>query len=181
MRTPPAPSLLLALALAGCAGDSPTTTPPPDVPALARGALTPGSYPLTGRCVTSFDPPPFPLPAVHRQVDTGTCQLAHLGRAALHLVQDIYFATGTQVSIEFTFTAANGDVLRATNVGTSAPSGTGVRFQGTTTFVGGTGRFADATSEARLEGTANFLTNTAEFTIVDGRIAYDASARGQQP
>ena len=131
--------------------------------------------------MTSFDPPPFPLPAVHRQVDTGTCQLAHLGRAALHLVQDIYFATGTQVSIEFTFTAANGDVLRATNVGTSAPSGTGVRFQGTTTFVGGTGRFADATGEARLEGTANFLTNTAEFTIVDGRIAYDASARGQQP
>ena len=181
MRTPPAPSLLLALALAGCAGDSRTTTPPLDAPAFARGAVTPGSYPLTGRCETSFDPPPFPLPAVHRQVDTGTCQLSHLGRAVLHSVQDIDFAAGTQVSVELTFTAANGDVLRAANVGASAPSGPGVRFRGTTTFIGGTGRFAGATGEARLEGTANFLTNTAEFTVVDGWIAYEASAQGGQP
>ena len=180
MRTLVAPSLLLTLAAAGCASETPSTAPL-DAPSLARVAAAPASRPITGRCETSFDPPPFPLPAVHRQADTGTCQLAHLGRAALYLVQDIHFATGTQLSVEFTLTASNGDVLRATNVGTSAPSGPGVRFQGTTTFGGGTGRFANATGEARLEGTANFLTNTAELTVVDGWIAYDASARDQQP
>jgi hypothetical protein len=118
---------------------------------------------------------------VYRQVDTGACQLSHLGHAALYSVQDIDFAAGTQVSVELTFTAANGDVLRATNVGTSAPDGPGVRFRGTTTFTGGTGRFANAIGQARLEGTANFLANTAEFTVVDGWIGYGASARGRQP
>ena len=177
MRTLVAPSLLLTLALAGCARE-PTSTAPLDALRLAR-ASAPAPRPLTGHCETSFAPPPFPLPPVHRQVDTGTCQLSHLGRAVLHSVQDIDFATGAQVSVELTFTAANGDVLRATNVGTSAPSGPGVRFRGTATFVGGTGRFANATGGARLEGTANFLTNTAEFAVVDGWISYDASARGR--
>ena len=78
-----------------------------------------------------------------------------------------------------TFTAANGDLLRATNVGTSTPSRPGVAFQGTTTFIGGTGRFANASGQARAAGTANFLTNTAEFTL-DGWIAYEAQARGPQ-
>ena len=180
MRTLAARSLLLTLAVTGCGSEAPTTAPL-DVPALARAAAAPASRPLSGRCETSFDPPPFPLPPVLRQVDTGTCQLSHLGRATVHSVQDIDLATGTQVSVEFTLTAANGDVLRATNVGTSAPGGPGVRFQGTTTFVGGTGRFANATGEAHIQGTANFLTNTAAFVIVDGWIAYHVSSRGQQP
>ena len=179
MRTLAAPSLLLVLVLAGCAGD-PTSIPSSGVVRLDR-ASTPAPRPLTGQCETAFAPPPFPLPPVLRQVDSGTCQLSHLGRATLYSVQDIDLATGTQVSVEFTLTAANGDVLRATNVGTSVPDGPGVRFQGATTFVGGTGRFANATGEARIEGRADFLTNTATFTVVDGWIAYDASARGQQP
>lgn len=180
MRTLVAPSLLLTLAVASCAREAPTTVRA-DVPALTRVAAEPASRPLTGRCETSFDPPPFPLPPVLRQVDTGICQLSHLGRATIYSVQDIQFATGTQVSVELTFTAENGDVLRATNAGTSAPGGPGVTFQGTTTFVGGTGRFASATGEARIAGTANFATNTAEFTVVDGWIAYGAAARSQQP
>lgn len=172
--------LLLTLAVAACASEAPTAASP-DVPALAGVAMSPASLPLSGRCETRFDPPPFPPPPVLRQVDTGTCQLSHLGRTTIHSVQDIDLATGSQVSVELTFTAANGDVLRATNVGTSAPSGPGVRFQGTTTFIGGTGRFANATGEAHVEGTANFLTNTAAFTVVDGWIAYHASALGQHP
>jgi hypothetical protein len=180
MRSFAAATVLITLTfgLAGCAGET-ASTAPLDPPHLVRA--TPGPRPLTGRCETSFAPPQFPLPPVLRQVDTGTCHLSHLGRAAMYLVQDINFATGTQVSVEFTFTAPNGDVLRATNVGTSAPSGSGVRFQGATTFVGGTGRFANATGEAQLEGTANFLTNTATLAVVDGWIAYDASATGQRP
>ena len=164
--------------LAGCAGDA-ASTAPSDADLVRAAPSQP--TPLTGRCETSFAPPPYPLPPVLRQVDEGTCQLSHLGRAAMYLVQDIHFATGTQVSVEFTFTAPNGDVLRATNVGTSAPSGSGVQFQGTTTFVGGTGRFANATGEARLEGTANCLTNTATLSVVDGWIAYDASAGAEKP
>jgi len=180
MRTLVAPALVLTLAVAGCTREAPTTARA-DVPSLALSAAAPTSRPLTGRCETSFDPPPFPLPPVLRQVDRGTCQLSHLGRATIYSVQDIQFATGTQLSVELTFTAANGDVLRATNVGTSAPGGSGVVFQGITTLVGGTGRFANATGEARIAGTANFATNTAEFTIVDGWITYDAAAGGQEP
>jgi len=179
MRTFATTTVLITLTgvLAACAGE-PASTAPPDEPGLARTAPS-APRPLTGRCETSFAAPPYPLPPVLRQVDVGSCQISHLGRAAMYLVQDIQFATGTQVSVEFTFTAPNGDVLRATNVGTSAPSGPGVRFQGTTTFVGGTGRFANANGEARLEGTANFLTNTATLAVVDGWIAYDASESGQ--
>jgi len=180
MRTLVAPTLLLTLAMAGCGREVPTTARA-DGPALARVATATASRPLTGRCETSFDPPPFPLPPVLRQVDTGICQLSHLGRATIYSVQDIQFATGTQVSVELTFTAANGDVLRATNVGTSAPGGPGVTFQGVTTFTGGTGRFANATGEARIAGTANFVTNTAEFAVVDGWIAYEAEAGSRQP
>jgi hypothetical protein len=177
MRPIATPLALLAAAvttLAACASEPPTAH---DTPDLAR-AMTPVVRPLSGTCETRFDPPPFPLPPVIRQVDTGTCQLAHLGRATLHAVQEIDLATGTQVSVEFTLTAANGDVLRATNVGTSVPNGPGVTFQGTTTFIGGTGRFANATGEARIEGTASFLTNTASFMVVDGWIAWKASAAG---
>lgn len=180
MRTIVATSLFLTLVVAGCGREAPTTARA-DMPTLARVAAPSAARPLEGRCETSFAPPPFPLPPVLRQVDTGTCQLSHLGRTTIYSIQDISLATGTQVSVELTFTAANGDVLRATNVGTSAPSGQGVRFQGTTTFVGGTGRFASAAGEARIEGRANFVTSTAEFTIVEGWIAYDAAARGQRP
>jgi hypothetical protein len=172
-------SASLTLALVGCAAE-PTPTAPRNAPRLA-GAAVPTARPLSGGCETSFTPPPFPLPPVFRQVDTGTCQLAHLGRVQIYSVQDIDFATGTQVSVELTFTAANGDVLRATNVGSSVPSAAGVAFQGTMTFIGGTGRFANATGAARVEGTADLMASTAAFTVVDGWIAYDASARRGQP
>jgi hypothetical protein len=56
-------------------------------------------------------------------------------------------------------------------VGTNAPDGFGVRFQATSTFAGGTGRFANATGQVRVEGQASFLTNTSTYTV-DGWIAY---------
>ena len=100
--------------------------------------------------------------------------LAHLGRTAIYAVQDIDIVAGTQRSLEITFTAANGDVLRAASVGTNAPSGPGVVFRATMTFIGGTGRFANATGEAQLDGAASFVTNSASFRL-DGWIAYDGS------
>jgi hypothetical protein len=179
MNTSLAPTVLLALVLAACASEAPTA-PITATPALARNvtmgqtALTP--RPFTGQCETTFGPLPRPLPPTYRQVATGTCQLSELGRTTLLLVQDINFAAGTQTSVEVTYTSANGDVLRAMNVGTSTRSGAGVSFEATVTFMGGTGRFAHATGQAHARGTADFVANTSAYTI-DGTISYDASDR----
>ena len=177
MRPHRLPAVLITIALfgaplAGCSPDNGTVAAPDGV-ALARTANE--SIPISGACETAFVPPTFPPPPVIRQVDQGICHLSHLGRTALYSVQDIDLATGTQTSIELTYTAANGDILRAVNTGTNVPNGPGVRFSATTTFVGGTGRFANATGQARIEGTASFLTNTASYTV-DGWIVYEAAA-----
>lgn len=172
-------SAFLLIILAACAGTSVPVTPPDEaeLPATTAARNSSQSRPISGVCETTFNPPPMPLPAVHRQTDTGSCQLAHLGQTDLIGVQDINLAAGTQ-SGERKFTAANGDILRAVHSGRSAQSGPGlVSFSATLTFVGGTGRFAHATGQARAEGTANIATRTASFTIMDGHITYDASDR----
>jgi len=143
-----APSALpLLLMLAACGGGAPSVTTPNASAALSKSvaAQAAGALPIKGHCELTFNPPPLPLPPVHRQIDTGTCWFSHLGKTALQGVQDINFAAGTQSGTR-TFTAANGDVLRATHAGTSGPGGPGlVRFVTTITIVGGTGRFANAT------------------------------------
>jgi hypothetical protein len=94
-------------------------------------------------------------------------------------VEDINVVAGTQTSVVHTYTAANGDIRRVVNVGTDTPNGRGVSFSATTTFVGGTGRFANATGEAHLEGSDSVITDTSTYTLV-GWITYDASdAPGQ--
>ena len=179
MRAPTITAIPLLFTLASCADDAPTIAAP-DATAVAgvRAAIVaPGARPIEGRCELTFNPPPLPLPPVHRQIDTGTCWFSHLGRTALYGEQDIVFAAGTQSGVR-TFTAANGDVLYATNTGSSAPSGPGVvSFVTTITFVGGTGRFANATGQMTGAGTANLLARTTVVTN-EGWIAYDASDRG---
>jgi hypothetical protein len=164
MRTHTATTLitpLLTLLLAGCSGAA-TGPSAPAVPRL-----------LIAHCTVTFDAPPSPLPAIIHQADTGTCEMRDIGPMNFAGVQDIDFAAGTQKG-ERTFTAASGDVLRATHVGTSAPSGPGlVGFDATLTFVGGTGRFAHATGQAHGVGTANLATRTTVFTV-DGWVSYSA-------
>lgn len=174
MRALRASVVLLGVGLIGCGGDGMPTPPHAQVYAVPSRSSAEGIIvrPLSGRCDTAFDPPPLPPPPVLRQVDVGTCQMTHLGRAGMVAVQDINLVTGTQTSVEVTFTAPNGDILRATSAGTSVPNGPGVTFSATMTFVGGTGRFAQATGRARLEGAASFVTNTASFTFAEGWIAY---------
>jgi hypothetical protein len=157
--------------LMACAGDTGAVTPPVVPPFLRTVNVV---LPISGTCQTAFDPPTLPPPPQFQQVDRGVCTLSHLGRTTIYSLEEIDIIAGTQRSIEFTYTAANGDVLRAANVGTNVPNGPGVRFSAVTTFVGGTGRFANATGQARIEGTASFLTNTATYTV-DGWIAYDAA------
>ena len=163
---------VLSFSLVACtSSDEPTVTVIGEA-SVARGANDGRS--ISGRCETAFTPPTFPPPSIIRQVDDGECQLSHLGRASAHIVQDINIAAGTQQSVEITLTAANGDVLRAATVGTNAPNGSGVAFQAVMTFTGGTGRFANATGQATVVGSANFQTNTASFEL-DGTIAYGNS------
>ena len=173
MRTPsPLAALLVAALAAGCSSE-PIAGPTGAEPSAARAsAAAPVQRPMSGHCESRFNPPPFPPPAIHRQTDVGTCQLAHLGRTALHGVQEIDFAAGTQ-SGERTFTAANGDELHARHAGTSAMVAPGrIAFSAVITIVGGTGRFEGATGELRVSGVAVLAETRATMTIDEGWIAY---------
>ena len=174
-----APALALALApvlLALVACSAPAPAEVRDAGRLApsdRIAASAVPRPMSGTCETTFVPPPFPLPASFRQVDEGTCQLTHLGRATLYSDKTITFATGTQVTHLLRLTAANGDELHATGTGRNAPAAPGqVAFTATMTIAGGTGRFADATGELRIEGVATLAARSSTFRIVEGWIDY---------
>ena len=101
----------------------------------------------------------------------GTCELTHLGRSAYAVDQIVDPAQGA-ITGTGTFTAANGDELRAAF---SSPFATGTSldaFQSTLTFTGGTGRFVGAA------GTASFARGTgAGADLADtytGIIKYNA-------
>jgi hypothetical protein len=132
--------------------------------------------PIGGSCETSLAAPPIVTPPILTQNDVGVCQLAHLGRVSVYDTQQINLATGTETA-QVTFTAANGDELRLTNVGANERMGpTTIRFTGTMTVVGGTGRFASATGQITADGTADLVSGQGWITL-DGSIAYDASNR----
>jgi hypothetical protein len=171
---------LSTLALAACTDStnpvSPTNARAPGLASLTRDASP--ARPISGSCDLTVTPLPSAPPILH-QTDTGTCDVSHLGRTAFAGVLELNLATLTQHG-ERTLTAANGDILRIVSVGTSTPAGPGlVHFAATLTFVGGTGRFANATGEASAEGTANLVTSKTQMTF-EGSIAYDASDRGRQ-
>jgi hypothetical protein len=107
------------------------------------------------------------------------CKLKHLGRASGLILQTVT-PTGISGSTVFanienvtTYTAANGDTLESTQVGTGTIDlVTGaVHFTLTETFTGGTGRFADASGSSALEGDASIFTNLGFFTV-SGEISY---------
>jgi hypothetical protein len=171
-------SAVLALVLiTGCA-DEPTGFQAGDV-ASRFVAAHPSAVvrPISGRCETTFNPPPLPPPPIHTQTDIGTCRLAHLGLSAFHSVKEINFIAGTQTTTDASFTAANGDVLRAVGTGTSAPAGPGqIGFSATLTFTGGTGRFADAHGEVAVSGVATLATTSAVLEMT-GWLSYGTAGR----
>ncbi|MDF2772545.1 MAG: hypothetical protein K0S86_2039 [Geminicoccaceae bacterium] len=162
---------LLALAVVACGDPSPTS---PSSPASLRGAAlerSGASRPFKGSCALTVTVSPLSVPPVLHQVDTGTCTLTHLGLTEFYGEQDINVVAGTQSGWR-TLTAANGDELRITHVGTSAPAGPGlVSFVAQLTIVGGTGRFAGATGSAQAVGLANLATRSTSVTF-DGTISY---------
>lgn len=172
---------IVAFTLTGCSGELLTSPATRSLmsPASARDRRSAQPVPMAGQCaLTVSSTVPFPAPPLFRQVASGTCDLTHLGRAAIHFVQVVDFATGTQHSLELTYTAANGDVLRAESVGTSVVEGGTAHFEATINFVGGTGRFANASGQARAVGDAELAAGTSRYTL-DGSIEYDASDRRQ--
>ena len=173
------PALLLVLA--ACSETVPSAPDQAGVSAahmdggMAAREAAPSASPrrdLRGDCTTTFNAPPFPLPASHEQTDTGSCRLSHLGATEIAGVQIINFATGTQAGTR-TLTAANGDQVYTAHTGTSSPGTTPgtVDFVATLTITGGTGRFAGATGELRAEGTATLATRTTRVHF-EGWIAY---------
>jgi hypothetical protein len=170
-------ALALSIVVAAC--DAPGALPvePSATPRLARAE--PVDHPWAGRCETVFTPTgPLTIEI------TGICQLVGLGRVTLVAEQELVPGpTGIALSNTATYTAANGDVLRTTNVGIGTPASDfpGVLLTGTETAVGGTGRFAEATGTATILGSAVLAgpaANTGEFTV-SGTLRYAASDRAR--
>lgn len=180
MRTSAILVLALVSAYAACSADSRTSPLSPNRAVSAAAVATslqasPTAVPLEGRCdLEIVSSTPQPAPPVFRQVATGTCELTHLGHTAVRFVQVVDFAAGQQHSLELTYTASDGDVLRAASVGTSKADGNGVTFTATITFEGGTGRFAHAAGTAQADGAADLTAGTSHYTI-KGALDYSAS------
>lgn len=170
----------VAILTLACSGDVPTAAPlnvARSVASRGETAREADSRPISGTCQSHIVSVEFLSPTSAREVVTGPCQITHLGRATVYLRQVIDFTTGRAVSEDLTFTAANGDILRATSITVGTPtSPTTFSLVGTFVFVGGTGRFSHASGSADFVGSADFATKKATFTM-QGRIAYDASDR----
>ena len=135
--------------------------------------------PFRGSCATVVttltEPGVFPQ---QLRIDLD-CTMTYLGRTTGVAFQTVTptSQTGAVVTAAIenttTYTAANGDVLNQSFVGTALINvQTGdVRYIGTETFDGGTGRFANATGTSDLEGTASIVTNVGFYTT-KGRLVY---------
>jgi hypothetical protein len=163
MRRFPTLHLVVALVVAGCTTDSPAPLLTPEF------AMQP--VPFRGSCELEIQPAQPISPGIVAQLDIGDCRISHLGRATFISDKVINFILGTQ-TIQGTYIAANGDLLYANGAGTSQPLAPGrVAFQGTVTFEGGTGRFANATGTATIIGEADVVNARSQFTT-SGMIRY---------
>jgi hypothetical protein len=145
------------------------------LPGVAMAAKGGTDRPHLGTCATVVNPQPSGVLAIDL-----ACQFRHLGRTTGLLMLTVV-PTGAPVggklpvaiSGPVTYKAANGDELRALFSGTGEIDlATGdVEFGGVENYSGGTGRFADASGQSTLEGTASQATNTG-FYVTAGRISY---------
>jgi len=174
MRYHATPAVLMSLVVTACSGDALTSLRPTTVDATSTVAahssqdsgIPSRSHSMVGHCeLRTLATIPSPAPPVFQQTAVGTCQLSHVGQAAVHFIQVVNFGTSTQQSRELTYTTADGDVLRAMSAGTSTRTATGVAFSSTIIFLGGTGRFAGATGQAHAQGTANLVAGTSEYSL----------------
>lgn len=161
-----APALTLALAACG-----PEISGPPAFENEVRHSAVAQDRPFRATCQMQIQPPTPLGPGLISQVDAGECQALHLGKATLVSDKVINLIAGTQAT-QITFTAANGDVLRADGTGTNVMVAPGiVQFTANMTFVGGTGRFANASGQATINGRANLAQATSAM-VMEGSVTY---------
>jgi len=154
--------LVAAGLLAGCDQASPVSPAASSTPLAAENAALPWkeSYQASGTIAPDAG---CPAPQLLTTLEGGGTA-THVGKYTIvnsHCVDPI---TGVLTDGSFTKTAANGDQLFGTYVGNSSviqpPAPVGIfAVTGTLTYTGGTGRFADITGTAIMEGTL-----TADFS-----------------
>jgi hypothetical protein len=179
------PLALVALTTNCKTGEDQSEMNDPTGPSLARGGNSERPRSIKGSCdteVTILSATP------EGRLDLSieyTCRLSHLGLTHNTVVQSV-IPTGPPdgVLLPSTFSntgayvAANGDRVNSSGVGSAVTNLANftVVFEGTETFLpGGTGRFANASGVADIEGTAALDpatgTGTAHFTL-EGTITY---------
>jgi hypothetical protein len=101
----------------------------------------------------------------------GTCHYSHLGLTTTSAVQIAIPQPDGSLNIVNTavYTAANGDELFATFVGTGFFTATGVTFSGVETYTGGSGRFENASGASTLAGSATFTAATSGIGEFSGQ------------
>src|SRR5579864_1405086 len=136
--------------------------------ALTLTALAAEGVPLKGVFGTNFQIVPL-SPGVISAPVTGSGIVSQLGFATVSITQIIDFTilpapnqTGT-----FTITAANGDTLSGTVLGTALPPNQNnmATFSGTMTINAGTGRFQGVTGSLLYSGMANLNTLQGTFSM----------------
>jgi hypothetical protein len=170
---------VLASAVALACTDSPVTAPTAAAgdEAAPAFAVTP-ERPFGGTCtfVSTVLPPEAGQPEnVVRFRQDLVCHLRHLGLTTAISEET---ATFTQTTIVFvttlTYTAANGDQLFTTQIGTGLPPDQNgvVHFAGSETVTGGTGRFADASGTFLFDGSVTPATLTGQVEYISGTLSY---------
>jgi hypothetical protein len=167
------------IALAGCSSADRATGP-----SLEQGENSPVTRELKGRCETDVTILSIAADGRLELRDEYTCEISHLGLAHNTPLQSV-IPTGPPsggllpaiVINTGAFVAANGDRVNSSFTGTGVTNLTdfSASFEGTETFLGGTGRFAGATGTAHVEGTAVLDPTTGkgkgQFTLT-GSITY---------
>jgi hypothetical protein len=140
--------------------------------AAAPAAGAAGPRPMSGSCSTAFTVGQTGVISI-----AGSCLLTHLGLTTYSATQTVTPNPDGTVHIEVdgVYTAANGDTLHGVISGTGTfGGGSSVSYTTTETFIGGTGRFANAHGEVIDTGIAQFTGPTSglsTYTML-GSISY---------
>jgi hypothetical protein len=189
----------MLLVMAGCSNENPYEAQSQNLAAPASLAIKGNNQsPIKGSFETTFqfipivciDPTsgtpvdritPGAVPAVVSAPFQGPGQVSHLGKSTVSSSQTVDFTAAPPILYgKDEFTAANGDKLYATHIGsTVVPDAAGnASFSGEFTFTGGTGRFTGASGsvDVRTRKDGLFedipLTSRGENFVLDNRIIF---------
>ena len=160
------------LVAAGCLNDTLTSsgsTQPESIPSAPKTVPFTAHEENTIECI---EPTPDCLPGpdgIGHFSFPGTIEGDHIGAGTIAGTSQVnFFAFPFEQSGQSTITAANGDQLVFSYEGTAVPGPADgdVVFGGDFAFVGGTGRFANASGGGTYAGTANTIAQVGQFDMV---------------